>query len=64
DWLYLYSRDYEAFVEDAKDGRIEEFDPQQELLARLVFVDLDQDGQIPPTGTTVRITTLKPPTTR
>jgi hypothetical protein len=63
DWIYFYAGDYEAFENDAIDGNLDNFtiSPESEYLARLVFVDFDQDGQIPPTGTTVRITTLKPP---
>lgn len=65
DWLYFFTGDYQAFEQDAMDGIInDESIIVDELLARLVFVDLDQDGQIPPPGTTVRITTLKPPTKR
>lgn len=65
DWIYFYTGDYQAFEQDAMDGTInDESVIVDELLARLVFVDLDQDGQIPPPGTTVRITTLKPPTNR
>lgn len=64
DWLYIYTGDYEAFQQDAQDGILDNDYTEREILARLVFVDLDQDGQIPPPGTTVRITTLKPPTTR
>lgn len=63
DRIYFYtgSGSYNAFLADATDGHIDTFSPQVQYIGRLLIVDLDQDGQLPPTGTTIRITTFKPP---
>ena len=61
DRIYFYTGNYDAFMADAVDGNLTADYTEDEYIGRLLIVDLDQDGQLPPAGTTIRITTFKPP---
>jgi hypothetical protein len=63
DWTYFYSdpRGYDAYAADAQDGTMD--DPsfgEVEYIARMIIADFDQDGELPPSGTVIRINTTKP----
>jgi hypothetical protein len=63
DWVYFYfdSRGYEAFAADAMDGTMEDSTfGELEYIARMIIADFDQDGELPPSGTVIRINTTKP----
>lgn len=62
DRIYFYGGDYPAFENMARTGNVTDDVTGEFHIGPLLIVDLDQDGKLPPSETTIRITTIKPPT--
>ncbi|MCF7803522.1 MAG: T9SS type A sorting domain-containing protein [Candidatus Marinimicrobia bacterium] len=63
DWVYWYGGDYAQFEADVADGSLDDLSYlTDEYIARMTIGDFDDDGNLPPNGTTVRFVTAKPNT--